>query len=135
MKKLLLILTLIAACLTTYSQNTVKNKDGNYSAIKTTTTGTTGAKPTGKTYTDSKGVIYPVLISKNGKLFIIRTSKAGNKYNFYLQVDKKTAWSDDIRNKDNKEYVAEVAFNLGIEPNRVSQTQFNNRYLPAKNKP
>ena len=38
-------------------------------------------------YTDSKGVTYPVYISKNNKLFIIKTSKkTGKNYNYYLNV-------------------------------------------------
>lgn len=44
-------------------------------------------KPTGKTFTTSKGETFPVYISKNGKLFIIRTSKSGNQYRNYLKLD------------------------------------------------
>jgi len=39
------------------------------------------------------------------------------------------AWEDDIYNRNNKEYVNEVAFNLGIDPSEVTQKQFNARYL------
>jgi hypothetical protein len=38
------------------------------------------------------------------------------------------AWEDNIKNPDNKEYVQEVAFNLGIKPLQVTQKQFNQRY-------
>lgn len=38
-------------------------------------------------------------------------------------------WEDDIKNPENKPYVAEVAFNEGIKnPKRVTQEQFNKRY-------
>lgn len=66
------------------AQTAVKmDKNGNYiAAIDTTTTG----KPTGKTYTDAKGVTYPVYVSVNGKLYVNRISKAGNPYKQYLKL-------------------------------------------------
>lgn len=60
---------------------------GNYYAEKTTRIDSTGAKETGKTFTDTKGNQYPVMISKNGKLFVIRVSKSGNKYNYYFKLN------------------------------------------------
>ena len=46
------------------------------------------SRPTGHTFTDSKGQIYPVLVSKNGKLFVIRKSKkTGKEYREYLKID------------------------------------------------
>lgn len=39
------------------------------------------------------------------------------------------AWEDDINNPDNQPYVLEVAFNLGIDVDSVTQAQFNDRYL------
>lgn len=66
------------------SQNVKQTADGNYVAISGNNT--TEAKDTGKTYTDAKGNKYPVYISKNGKLFVIRTSAKGNKYNQYLKL-------------------------------------------------
>jgi len=41
-----------------------------------------------------------------------------------VQYDK-----DDIRNPDNAEFVVEVAFNLDIPVDSVTQEQFNERYL------
>lgn len=38
-------------------------------------------------------------------------------------------WEDNINNEANKDYIVEVAFNLGISPDQVTQQQFNNRYL------
>jgi len=63
---------------------TVKDAAGNYHAVKSSGVSVSTAKATGKKFTDSKGKVYPVMVSKNGKLFYIRTSKAGNKYNAYI---------------------------------------------------
>lgn len=38
------------------------------------------------------------------------------------------AWSNDIRNPENLDYVIETAFNLGVTTNQVTQDQFNIRY-------
>jgi len=38
-------------------------------------------------------------------------------------------WPDSILNPDNKEYVAEIAYNLGIDNTEVTQEQFNERYI------
>jgi hypothetical protein len=84
---LALFFTLMALCLATSAQTVKQDAAGNYIAVKATRDSTgTSAKPTGKTYTDTKGNVYPVMISKNGKLFVIRTSKTGNKYNQYLKL-------------------------------------------------
>ena len=37
-------------------------------------------------------------------------------------------WKDSIRNPENSAFVVECAFNLGIEPQQVTQRQFNARY-------
>jgi len=68
-----------------YAQSIKQNADGNYTAVAKQDS--TQAKNTLKTYTDTKGNIYPVWISKNGKLFIKRISKTTNKsYNQYLTL-------------------------------------------------
>lgn len=86
MKKLLTILFLSFAL---YSPAQVAvDKAGNYYTEKKTTASKVIATDTGKTFTDSKGVIYPVWLSVNGKLFVIKTSKAGNQYNYYLKIKK-----------------------------------------------
>ena len=69
------------------SAQTVKvDAQGNYVAVKATRD-STSAKQTGKTYTDSKGIVYPVYVSKNGKLFVRRISAKGNAYNYYLKLN------------------------------------------------
>lgn len=98
MKKLSTILTeigiyviflLLAIFSFTFEAGAQVKKDaaGNYYAEKTTRSDSTGAKPTGKTFTTAKGETFPVMISKNGKLFVIRVSKSGNKYNYYLKLN------------------------------------------------
>ena len=64
------------------TKNVIVQSDGNFIAV------TKKKEPTktNKTYTDSKGVIYPVWESVNGKLFIKKVSKNGNEYNYYLKL-------------------------------------------------
>jgi len=45
-----------------------------------------------------------------------------------LAIIAKLYWDGSIHNKANQPYVIEVAFNLDIEPNEVTQKQFNARY-------
>jgi hypothetical protein len=63
------------------------DKAVNYTAV-TNTNNAKGSRAVlaGKTFTDSKGVKYPVWKSVNGKLFYRKTSKNGNIYNVYIQV-------------------------------------------------
>jgi hypothetical protein len=38
--------------------------------------------------TATKGTVYPVMVSKNGKLFIVKTAKvSGRTYNEYLKTE------------------------------------------------
>lgn len=61
-----------------------QDAQGNYHAVKTEQK----AEPTGKTFTDAKGNVYPVMKSAKGKLFIVRTSeKTGKTYNQYLKIN------------------------------------------------
>lgn len=83
MKKLLSIAALVLLGLQLSAQNVQKDTRGNYIAVKKQ------AEPganTGKTYTDLKGNVYPVYESKNGKLYVEKTSKSGNVYRMYLKV-------------------------------------------------
>ena len=38
-------------------------------------------------------------------------------------------WDDSIKNPNNEEFVTEIAFNLGIDNNDVTQEMFNERYI------
>ena len=78
MRKLLIIL-LLAFTTNAHSQ-VIKDQQGNYTMI------VAKAQSTGKTFTDSKGNIYPIMQSIKGKLFIFRTSKTGKVYKQYLKV-------------------------------------------------
>jgi hypothetical protein len=83
----LIIIGLLILSFPAHSQNAKLDKDGNYVALSSSQAGKTSSKPTGKTFTDSKGVVYPVMESKNGKLFYIRKSKTGNEYKVYIKVN------------------------------------------------
>ena len=82
MKKLIISIVILIISLACNAQNVKQDAAGNYVSLSVENT----ARESGKTYTDAKGTTYPVMISKNGKLFVIRTSKAGNKYNQYLKL-------------------------------------------------
>ena len=51
------------------------------------------------------------------------------------KVDACPMWADDTRNPENAEFIEEIAFNLDIKANEVTQDDFNNRYqvLTTKN--
>ena len=46
-------------------------------------------------------------------------------------------WEDNIHNPENEEFVTELAFNLEISKDKVTQEDFNNRYIynTMENKP
>ena len=83
--KYILFVLAITCTVAAFSQNATKDANGNYSAIKTAKTKEPG-KATGKTFTDSKGKIYPVFESAKGKIYYIKTSKSGNEYKVYLKL-------------------------------------------------
>jgi type VI protein secretion system component VasK len=79
LQKLRGALIILLLCLgTTAHSQVIKDQQGNYIVAQ--------AQSTGKTFTDAKGNIYPVMMSINGKLFIVRTSKTGKVYKQYLKV-------------------------------------------------
>jgi hypothetical protein len=84
------VLLLLASIIYNANAQTFVKLDskGNYTAIaKTSVKGQSKAIATGKTYTDAKGKIYPVMKSDKGKLFIIRTSAKGSTYKQYLKIN------------------------------------------------
>ena len=86
MKKIILMLG-VCASLCAHSQTVKRDANGNYTAVVRNDS-TTG-KPTGNTYTDAKGNVYPVMVTKTGKLYVIRTSaKTGKQYKQYLKVER-----------------------------------------------
>ena len=88
MKKTLIAITILFAGITSHAQTKVKQDDkGNFIQVNNNVREKTPDKPTGQTYTDSKGQEYKVYKSINDKLYIVRTSKSGNEYKQYLKVD------------------------------------------------
>lgn len=86
MKKLLLSLAICAACNVGFSQTITKLENGIYTSVTVAKT-SEPAKYTGNIFKDSKGAQYPILISANGKYFIVRTSaKTGKTYKQYLTL-------------------------------------------------
>ena len=87
-KTTIIILVFILLCIHSIvnAQNATVTKDGNYIAVSTKPS-QEKSKPTGKTFTDTKGIVYPVYVSAKGKLFYTRISKAGNEYKVYLKVN------------------------------------------------
>lgn len=88
MKFLLTLFMFMCLSSTLFSQTIKTDFKGNYIAVKDTSKKEmlSTATLSGKTYTDTKGLVYPVYISKNNKVFIIKTSKKGNQYKSYLKV-------------------------------------------------
>ena len=84
---ILFISLFLASFIDAKGQTVQRDANGNFKAISAPREAKTEAKPTGKTFTDTKGNVYPVLISKNGKLFYVRTSKAGNDYKVYIKIE------------------------------------------------
>ena len=85
MKKLLVLLMLLFS-LFSYSQNAKVDKSGNFVSISKSTA-KQDTIDTGKTFTDSKGKVYPVFKTKRGKLYYPRISKSGNYYRAYIKVE------------------------------------------------
>lgn len=81
--KTLLLMILVCFCLSVSAQQKVKtDAKGNY----TTQTVKGTDQKTGKTFTDSKGIIYPVYKSSRGNLYYLKTSKTGKEYKVYIKI-------------------------------------------------
>jgi hypothetical protein len=85
MKQLIILAAILGLSFGLHAQTVTKDAQGNYIAVKAPKI---DDKPqdTGKTFTDTKGNVFPVYVSKNGKLFVIRTSKTGTQYKQYLKI-------------------------------------------------
>lgn len=84
MKRLLISTALVFISIFGYSQNVKVDPSGNYIEMKKLVKDS--SKPTGKTFTTSKGEIFQVYISGKDKLYVIRTSKSGTQYKQYLKL-------------------------------------------------
>lgn len=85
MKKLLVFL-MLSFTLFSYSQNAKVDKNGNFVSISKSTA-KQDTIDTGKTFTDSKGKVYPVFKTQRGKLYYPRISKSGKYYRAYLKLE------------------------------------------------
>ena len=66
--------------------NAIVDANGNYQAVTHKKVASEQSN-TGKTFTDTKGNVFPVFKSSAGKLYYIRTSKnTGNDYKVYLTL-------------------------------------------------
>jgi hypothetical protein len=93
MKKTIISLAsalVIALCsLSASAQTIVKDARGNYTAVKASKdSAKTADIATGKTFTDTKGNIWPVYQTKSGRVYALRTSKNGINYKQYLDTPK-----------------------------------------------
>lgn len=62
-------------------------------------------------------------------LAVVLCSCASRKTALYKVDLCPVKWANDIHNPENDEFVGEVAFNLGISKDEVTQEQFNRRYV------
>ena len=79
MRKFIIFILLSAFITLTYAQSYTRNNN-NFTQVTTTTSDT----KTEYTYT-IKDKVYPIYITKNGRCYIIRTSKNGKDYKQYLE--------------------------------------------------
>ncbi len=82
MKSIFTIISLFIVMLGHAQTRVTKDAKGNFIVAKRDTAAN---KATGQTITDRKGNVYPVYKSVNGKLYYMRTSKAGNVYKCYIK--------------------------------------------------
>jgi hypothetical protein len=86
MKRIALIITILAASFTLHSQTVHKDASGNYVAVKAIRD-STGGKATGEYFVTSKNEKFPIYKSVNGKYYVIRISgKTGKEYKQYLTL-------------------------------------------------
>lgn len=83
MKKLITTLAFALLIMSADAQTIRRDSAGNYVAVGTVVLDST----TGKTFTDTRGQVYPVYQSVRGKLYIWRVSKTGKAYRQYLKVE------------------------------------------------
>ncbi len=86
MKQLFFFVIAIMLLATSQAQSVTQDAKGNYIAVKKSASTDTASKSTGKTFTDAKGNVYPVMVSTRGRLYVVRTSAKGNQYKQYLKL-------------------------------------------------
>lgn len=89
------LMTILVICLisnASYSQsvNAKIDADGNYVEYKAPATEaslTKGCEVSAAKYKAKDGTMYKVYLSKKGKVFIVKKSKKGNYYRYYLRTE------------------------------------------------
>jgi len=83
-----MVLCLVMVTGTANAQKVTTDAAGNYVAVKADKRAKGDTVATGKTFTDSKGVAYPVFkVAKSGKFFAAVTSKGGKYYRRYFTAN------------------------------------------------
>lgn len=85
MKKIFNLLLLLCLIIAVPAKAEEVKRDGNNFTVIKTVTNSQDVK-TVYTYT-IKDTVYPIYITKNGRCYIIRTSKNGNEYRQYLSKE------------------------------------------------
>jgi hypothetical protein len=86
MKALYLLLFVMFLTFGVQAQKVVKDSTGNYTAVSVGRTKGVDT-PTGKTFTDTKGIKYPVFLTSTGRLVYYRVSKnTGLNYKVYIDA-------------------------------------------------
>lgn len=76
-----------ALAITASAQQSYKREGNTFTAVQTTGQAQKGTQ-TKYTWKDREGKTYPIFLSKNGRAYVIRTSKkTGNEYKQYLGED------------------------------------------------
>jgi hypothetical protein len=84
---IVLFIALMLGSFISNAQTIQKDANGNFYALKHSSSDSSKVTNTGKTFTNAKGEVNQVYQSVKGKLFVYRTSKAGNVYKQYLKID------------------------------------------------
>ena len=84
MKKLILCIIMVLAFGLVSNAQSVQKSGNNFTQVTNKKKSEKKETKTQYTYTDSKGVVYPIYLSSGGKAFIKKISKKGEEYPKYL---------------------------------------------------
>ena len=104
MKKIIITIMVALCALTASAQSdkSYQQKGTTFVQVSTKSSRGSSAIKTKYTWQDSKGNIYPIYLSKNGKAFVKKTSKkTGKEYNQYLDTEISTKLAREYNIKSN----------------------------------
>jgi hypothetical protein len=78
------LLLLLAA--TAFGQNVQRDVSGNFTAMSKVKA--SHDSTTTYTFTDSKGTVHPVYKGGKGAFYVVKVSKSGNFYRYYLKTEQ-----------------------------------------------